>query len=335
MTSRSQLPQDVEQQTCSPVVPEPLIGKNATEEYSSAARNGGGCYNRATMNRKLHTDVLVATLCMGIALFGVSRGRSQDAKSATPTQDDLQSRVEDLADYIAPFAQEGTGKVIVFDLVGPKGLRAPFGNWLADQISATIAQRFPALQVIDRSTVNSLLDKRNRDADHGDSKKDRAFAEQAGAETFISGSFSKTPRGIRISFTGVAPKPRSMTFFAILPLTDQVAKLLPPGLETETPKGESSGRDSVPVGKPQCLWCPITFPGQKATQGNCHGTFVLNVLVSDEGRATDIQNVDATEACADQIKTLIVKARKWWFQPAQSLDGKAEAKMFTLRLTFQ
>jgi len=166
----------------------------------------------------------------------------QDAKPATPAQDDLQSRVEDLADYIAPFVQEGTGKVVVFDLVGPKGLRAPFGNWLADQISTTIAQRYPALQVIDRSTINSLLDKRNRDADHGDSKKDRAFAEQAGAETFISGSFSKTPSGIRINFTGVGkPKPRSMIFFAILPLTDQVVRLLPPGLETETPKGESNG----------------------------------------------------------------------------------------------
>jgi hypothetical protein len=285
------------------------------------------------MTRKLRADVLVATLCMGVALFGVSRGRSQDAKPATPAQDDLQSRVEDLADYIGPFVQEGTGKVIVFDLVGPKGLRAPFGNWLADQISTTIAQRYPTLQVIDRSTINLLLDKRNRDAAQGDSKKDRAFAEQAGAETCISGSFSKTPRGIRISFTGVGkPKPRSMTFFAILPLTDQVARLLPPGLETETPKGESNGGNSARVGEPQCLWCPIQFPGQKATQGNCHGTFVLNVLVSKEGRAIDIQNADATEACADQIKPVIVKARKWWFQPAQSLDGKAEAKMFTVRL---
>jgi len=285
------------------------------------------------MTRKLRTDVLVATLCMGVALFGVGRGRSQDAKPATPAQDDLQSRVEDLADYIAPFVQEGTGKVVVFDLVGPKGLRAPFGNWLADQISTTIAQRYPALQVIDRSTINSLLDKRNRDADHGDSKKDRAFAEQAGAETFISGSFSKTPSGIRINFTGVGkPKPRSMIFFAILPLTDQVVRLLPPGLETETPKGESNGGNSARVGEPQCLWCPITVPGQKATHGNCHGTFVLKILVGKDGRATDIQNVDATEACADQIKAVIVKARKWWFQPAQSPDGKAEAKIFTVRL---
>jgi len=258
-----------------------------------------------------------------------------------PAQDDLQSRVEDLADYIAPFVQEGTGKVVVFDFVGPKGLRAPFGKWLADQISATIAQRYSALQVIDRSTISSLLDRRNRDADRGsragnvrgDAKQDRAYAEQAGAEAFISGSFSKTPRGIRISFTGVGkPKPRSMTFFAILPLTDQVARLLPPGLETETPEGESNGSNSARVGEPQCLWCPITFHGQKPTQGNCHGTFVLNVVVSKEGRATDIQNADATEACADQIKAVIVMARKWWFQPANGLDGKAEAKMFTVRI---
>src|SRR5260370_14730863 len=285
------------------------------------------------MSRKPRTDVLVVTLSIGVALFGVSRGRSQDVKSATPAQDELQSRVEDLADYIAPFVQEGTGKVVVFDLVGPKELRAPFGNWLADHISTTIAQRYPALQVIDRSTIASLLDKRNRDAGHGDTKKDRAFADQAGAETFISGSFLKTPRGIRISFTGVGkPKPRSMTFFVLLPLTDQVARLLPPGLETETPQGESSGGNFGRVGEPQCLWCPIQFPGQKAIPGNCRGTFVLNVLVSKEGRSTDIQNVDATEECADQIKAVIVKARKWWFQPAQSPDGRAEAKMFKIRL---
>jgi len=58
----------------------------------------------------------------------------------------------------------------------------------------------------------------------------------------------------------------------------------------------------------------------------------LKILVGKDGRATDIQNVDATEACADQIKAVIVKARKWWFQPAQSPDGKAEAKIFTVRL---
>ncbi len=240
------------------------------------------------MVRMLRTNVLVTILCIGLAVFLVSRGRAQDAKPATPSQDDLQSRVEDLADYLAHFIQEGnSGKAVVFDLVGPKGLRAPFGNWMADQISTTVAQRHPELQIVDRSAIGPLLEKRNRDADQGsraghpwDPKRDRAYATQAGAETCIFGSFSKTSYGVRIDFYAIGqPKPRSMTFWAILPLTDQVARLLPPGLETESPKGESDGAHSARVGEPQCLWCPSPWPVEKATRSNCHGTFVLNILI--------------------------------------------------------
>ena len=290
------------------------------------------------MLRTMLVGVLVTNLCIGFAIFLGGRGTAQDVKAATPAQDDLQSRIEDLGDYLARFIQEGNpGKAVVFDLVGAKGLRAPFGSWMADQISTTVAQRHPELQVIDRSTISWLLEKRNRDADQGsraghvwDPKRDRAYARQAGAETCIFGSFSKMQRAVRIDFYAIGqPKPRSMTFWAILPLTDQVAKLLPLGLETKAPRGESDGASSAHIGEPQCLWCPIQLP---ATPSNCHGTFALNILVSKEGRATDIQNVGVTEECGERVRAVMEAARRWWFQPAQNLDGKVEAKMFTIRL---
>src|SRR6267143_5224115 len=213
------------------------------------------------MLRTMLVGVLVTNLCIGFAIFLGGRGTAQDVKAATPPQDDLQSRVEDLGDYLARFIQEGNpGKAVVFDLVGPKGLRAPFGSWMADQISTTVVQRHLDLQVIDRSTISPLLEKRNRDADQGsraehpwNPKRDRAYATQAGAETCIFGSFSKTPRGVRIDFYFIGPKPMSGGLSATLPLTDQVARLLPPGLETERSKGESDEAHSAHVGEPQCL----------------------------------------------------------------------------------
>src|SRR6267143_401171 len=109
------------------------------------------------MNRILRPDILMTTLCIGVAVSLVSLARTQPVKPVTPPHDDLQSRVEDLADFFVPFIQEGNpGKAVFFDLVGPKGLRAPFGNWLADQISTNIARRYPTLHVIDRSTIGPL-----------------------------------------------------------------------------------------------------------------------------------------------------------------------------------
>jgi len=58
----------------------------------------------------------------------------------------------------------------------------------------------------------------------------------------------------------------------------------------------------------------------------------LNILVSKEGRATDIQNVGVTEECGERVRAVMEAARRWWFQPAQNLDGKVEAKIFTIRL---
>ena len=158
-------------------------------------RETAECYNRATMIRMMRRNVLITTLCIGVSVFLVGRAWAQDIKPETPPKDDLQSRVEDLADFFVPFIQEGNpGKVVFFDLVGPKGLRAPFGNWLADQISTSVARRYPTLQVIDRSTISSILEKRNREADHGsragDAKRDMAYAKQAGAEKCILGNFS-------------------------------------------------------------------------------------------------------------------------------------------------
>ncbi len=275
-------------------------------------------------------------------MFLAGLGRTQDVKPPTPPQDDLQSRVEDLADYLAGFIQMGNpGKAVFFDLVGPKGLRAPFGNWMADQISTTVAQRHPDIQVIDRSTISPLLEKRNRDADQGsraghpwNPKRDREYATQAGAETCIFGSFSKTPRGLRIDFYFTGPKPMSGGFWAILPMTDQVARLLPRGLETETPKDKSDGAGSERAGEPQCLWCPSPWSVGRATQDNCHGTFVLNILVSKEGRATDIQNAGVTEECAGRVKGVMEVARRWWFQPGRNLNGEAEPKMLKVQLAF-
>src|SRR6266446_1853858 len=125
---------------------------------TSPRREIVGCYNHGAMNRMPRTHILIASVCIGVAVFLGGLGRAQDAKPATPPQDDLQSRVEDLADYLAHLIQEGNlAKAVVFDLVGPKGLRAPFGSWMADQISKTVAQRHPELQVIDRSTITPLL----------------------------------------------------------------------------------------------------------------------------------------------------------------------------------
>jgi hypothetical protein len=294
------------------------------------------------MNRILRANILITTLSIGIAASLGGLGKTQDVKPAPPPQDDLQSRVEDLADFFAPFIQEGnTGKAVFFDLVGPKGLRAPFGNWLADQISTSITRRYPALHVIDRSTISSLLDKRNREADQEsraghlwEPKRDRAYAKQAGAEKCIFGNFSKVPRGLRIDFYFIGPKPVSGGFSAILPVTDQVARLLPPGLETEMPKGESGGASSARVAEPQCLWCPVEVPFQWDKRSNCHGTIIFNVHVNTEGRATDIQNVQGPERCADMTGALVERVRRWWFQPAQNADGKAEPGMTTLRLAF-
>ena len=273
-----------------------------------------------------------------------SPATTQDTKAATP-DDQVQAKIEDLAERLGRSLQETHAKkVVVFDLVGPKGMRAPFGSWLADKVSAYLARRYPSLQVVDRSAIRPLLDRRDQEAEQAgrvgkpvDYNTDMRFAREAGANTWVSGSFSKLTSGVGITLTasGAALSRQPVAVTALFPLTEQFAALLPPNLETYVPKNGVYEEGIGGVGIPQCLVCRNPSYTNDARRAKVQGTVVLKVVVTPEGRVKDIAVVQGVQAFPSLTRAAIEAVSKWQLRAATGPDGKPVAVRAAVEVTFK
>lgn len=273
---------------------------------------------------------LIRILLLAIALPLAPASRAQTSSTSTDIA------ISQLATRIAgPLQRMHATKIVFADLKGPDGQTHPFGRWIADQLANSCNKSFSGLEIIIRSE-NEEAAKGGDEA--GNQKQSfnsvEEWARSVGANVFVTGSFAKTANGIGISLRALSSSdpPRALAeAMGLVPVSDVIT-----GLSTEP---IPSPKDGIPrsgiggVGVPDCIYCPAPRYSGDARKAKVEGTVVLQVVITTDGRAT---NVKILKDPGKGLGTQAVEAvRKWKFKPASGPDGKPVAVICPIEVSFR
>jgi periplasmic protein TonB len=87
------------------------------------------------------------------------------------------------------------------------------------------------------------------------------------------------------------------------------------------------------VGYPSCLYCPEPQYSEDARKAKYQGTVVLQVVITPDGRATNIEILKTPGLGLDQ--KAIEAVRTWRFKPALGPNGKPVATITPIEVTFR
>lgn len=123
----------------------------------------------------------------------------------------------------------------------------------------------------------------------------------------------------RIAITGLSQTPNDNPAEAAAPTTGGTAAPL------------RSGTNGV--GYPTCIYCPVPSYTQEARDAKLQGTVVLQLVVGEDGRATDVRVVKKLGHGMDEAAVAAVQ--NWRFKPAAGPGGKPVAVVIPLEVTFR
>jgi TonB family protein len=87
------------------------------------------------------------------------------------------------------------------------------------------------------------------------------------------------------------------------------------------------------IGYPTCLYCPNPMYSEDARKAKYQGTVVLQVVITADGRAT---NINVVKGPGLGLEDRAVEAvRGWRFNPATGRDGKPVASLTLIEVTFR
>jgi protein TonB len=87
------------------------------------------------------------------------------------------------------------------------------------------------------------------------------------------------------------------------------------------------------VGYPTCVYCPDPKYTEEARKAKYQGAVVLQVVITPDGRATDIQVVKSPGLGLEEKSVEAVK--QWQFKPANGPGGKPVPVVVPLEITFR
>jgi hypothetical protein len=213
------------------------------------------------------------------------------SSAAPKTGTDFDAALGQLAFQIAgPLEKDKVKRVIVADLLDVNGRSHPVGRFLADKLSAVLLRDYPSLEAMSFSHTQPVFldDFVTRDLEQA-SQETRKWAKKLGAKVVITGSFSKAAESIGISLA--ARKTNSDQTYVqtngVVPISEEISTII---LAEPIPQPKSVvARAGVGgVGVPRCVYCPVPSYTDKARAAKFEGIVVLQVVITTEGRATNI-----------------------------------------------
>jgi TonB family protein len=279
----------------------------------------------------LKTDrSLLGVLLLGMALSLGARSRAQTSRTSSDTAiSQLAARLAD------PLQKVHAAKVVFADLQGPDGQTHPFGRWLSDQLANSCNKDFPVLEIIIRPQHEGAAE----GVDDAGSQKQafksvEEWARSLGANVVVTGTFARFSEGIGISLRAWSSSDPARTLVeatGLVPVSDLVRGLSPEPIPS--PKGGIPRSGVGGVGVPQCVYCPAPrYPGE-ARKAKVEGTVVLQVVVTTDGRATNVMIAkDPGNGLGMQA---VESVRKWKFKPASGPDGRPVAVICPIEVTFR
>jgi TonB family protein len=273
---------------------------------------------------------LLQVLVLGIAFPLAAAPRAQTSATSIDTA------ISRLAARIAnPLQKVHATKVVFADLKGPDGQTHPVGRWLSDQLANSCNKDFPGLEIIIRPQHEESAE----GVDEAGSQKPafqsvEEWARSVGANVFVAGTFASTADGIGISLVAFSSSdsPTSLVEAeGLVPVSEVII-----GLSSEPIPALKDGVARAGVGGagvPKCIYCPAPRYSGDARKAKVEGTVVLQVVVTTDGRATNVIIVkDPGKGLGLQA---VESVRKWKFKPAAGPDGRPVAVTCPIEVTFR
>jgi Gram-negative bacterial TonB protein C-terminal len=228
---------------------------------------------------------LLGVLPLGIALSVAVRSRAETQPTAMDTA------ISQLASRIAiPLEKLHATKIVFADLKGPDGQTHPAGRWISDQLANSCKKDFPGLEIMIRPEhEESAAGLAEAGKQKQAFKSVEEWARSVGANVFITGTFARPRDHIGISLQAFSTSDSRISLgeaTGLLPVSDAIT-----GLSAEPMPSQKSGvprAGTAGVSIPQCIYCPPPRYSGDARKAKVEGTVVLQVVVTSDGRATNI-----------------------------------------------
>lgn len=273
---------------------------------------------------------LLRVLLLGIVLPLATASRAQTSATAIDTA------ISRLAAHIAdPLQRVHATKVVFGDLKGPDGQTHPVGRWLSDQLANSCNKDFPGLEIIIRPQHEEAAEGVDEAGNQKQAFKSvEEWARSIGANVVVTGTFARFSDGIGISLRALSssePARSLVEATGLVPVPDVIT-----GLSSEP---IPSPKDGIPrsgvggAGVPNCIYCPAPRYSGDARKAKIEGTVVLQVVITTDGRATNVKILkDPGKGLGMQA---VESVRKWKFKPAPGPDGKPVAVICPIEVTFR
>jgi TonB family protein len=233
-------------------------------------------------------------------------------------------------------------KILVANFTLPSGLTSQLGTQLADQFAKELASQQTAIQVIDRSILQTYLEKERISPDLlANDKAMRWLGKQLNSTTVLMGT-TKTEGSlvrVQVNLFSCNKEKTGPTEIFTLPLPesknalsgfDPITKLV--SKDRWPPASGAYTAGVFSVSQPACLYCPDPPYPEAGRSAKFQGQVVLEVVVAADGHAKGARVIrGAPFGMNEQALTTV---REWRFKPA-TRNGEAVTAIVTIDIGFR
>ncbi len=229
---------------------------------------------------------------------------------------------------------DGT-RIVVFPFIRSQGQVTDLGALLAQQFAKSIGEQKKDLDVAGPEQIQAVLSEEKLAEDVLlDLRVWTWLAKKIGATVFFSGLLEHKQDGFHLTVRAVrALDGKEMAVSQVMiPTTPEYEKLfatdspsIPLGIPKEVPSSSKAkppfkpGRDGTTY--PECSYCPNARFPDEARKIKFEGAVLLDIMVSPEGRASDISIVRGLPF--DLNKSALEIIQTWRFKPSMDRSGNA------------
>lgn len=252
-----------------------------------------------------------------------------------PTQENRPAGEALAAQLASQIAKSGKKRVVVIDFEGPERKSLPLGGWLADYFSAALGRMGEHLGVIDRARLRAALEEHHLSAkDAFESGTALMLGKSVGAEIVVKGSFGAFENGIGVTLAAVKVSGEWIgASNGKIPLAEEMEKQLDGPLRALEPPDGIFRAGAGGIGYPTCTYCPNPDYTREAREAKLQGTVVLQVVITPDGRTTDITVTKGPDMGLEEQS--IKAVRRWRFKPALDANGKPVPVRVVVQATFR
>jgi TonB family protein len=291
-----------------------------------------------------------ALLAVAIFFFVLNSALAQDQQGALAPGANYRGDLHALAGRILKRADgakchRNHCTILVANFIGPSGSTSRLGVELADSISAELRSQANGVQIVERVRLQDFLVREhipsnlfnNREAARWLADQFEANAVLIGTIEQLGDRWNLLTELLNISNKGIGPQ--EATWLTIPDPQSSLAPFEPYDAERQNPvvtsaQGDVLARAGVNgVGVPMCDYCPPPTYTDPARKVKLNGSVILQVKVSEAGRAEDISVVKGLSF--GLTERAIKSVSGWKFKPATGEDGKPVSVLVPIEVTFR